>query len=255
MSLIKSKNEVPFLVEGGARLARVLDILVRHARAGISTKELDEIAEHEIRATGDIPAFLNYTPRGGTIPFSGTVCTSVNDEVVHGIPSSRILEEGDIVGLDIGLSHEGLFVDMAVTIPIGAITPEEQKLLEATKKALFIGIEKARAGNTTGDIGAAIEAYARPLGYGIVDELGGHGVGHEVHEEPYVPNVRMRGFNEKLVSGMVIAIEPMLTLGTGNVIFLDDGFTVKTKDGSKSAHFEHTVLITEGEPRILTMPK
>lgn len=253
MSLIKSKEEIELLAIAGSRLARVMNILVEATKPGITTQSLDEIAEREIRSQGDIPSFLNYIPRGGTVPFPGSVCISVNEEVVHGIPGERVLQEGDIVGIDLGLIHKGLFVDMAETISLGTVSEKETKLIEDTKKALFVGIEKARAGNTTGSIGEAIEAYARPLGYGIVHELGGHGVGHAVHEEPYIPNIKMRGFNEVLKPGMVIAIEPMLTLGSSEVDFLDDGFTVLTSDDTKSAHFEHTILITEDAPRILTV--
>jgi len=255
MSLIKTKDDIELLVIGGDHLARVVKILVEATKPGITTKTLDVIAKKEINALGNIPSFLNYTPRGGTRPFPGSVCLSVNDEVVHGIPGDRVLQEGDIVGIDLGLSHGGLFVDMAVTVPLGQITEGEKKLIETTKKALFVGIEKACAGNITGNIGEAIEEFVRPFGYGIVYELGGHGVGHAVHEEPYIPNIKMRGFNELLRPGMVIAIEPMLTLGKGDVDFLNDGFTVKTSDGSKSAHFEHTILITDGAPRILTVIK
>ncbi len=178
---------------------------------------------------------------------------SVNDEVVHGIPSQdRILEEGDIVSIDLGLKHNGMFTDMALTVPVGEISSGSAKLLKTTQKALQIGIGAALGGNTVGDIGHAIESYVHPHRYGIVEVLSGHGVGRAIHEDPYIPNFGKAGKGVKLVPGMVVAIEPMLNNGTKNVDLDEDGYTFHTADGKKSAHFEHTILITEGEPEILT---
>ena len=201
-----------------------------------------------------MPAFLNYQPEGAKYPYPASLCVSVNDEVVHGIPSEeRILKEGDIVGLDLGLKHKNLFTDMAITVPVGKIDKESAKLLDVTQRALAKGISAARGGNTVGDISHAVESEVRPHGYGIVEVLSGHGVGRSIHEDPYIPNFGKPGTGEKLVSGMVVAIEPMINLGTKNVKLDPDGYTYRTRDGSRSAHFEHTVLITNGDPEILTL--
>jgi len=252
MSLIKSEKEIELLKEGGKYLAFVLEKIKEKISPGIFTKDLDIVAEKEIRKLGAVPSFLNYTPWGSEKPYPASLCVSVNDEVVHGIPGGRILKEGDIVGLDIGLIHEKLFVDMAETCPVGKISDEDQKLIEKTKKALHLGIASALPGSKIGAIGSAIENFAKPFGYGIVRDLGGHGVGHAVHEEPYIPNFGDKNSGEELLPGMVLAIEPMLTCGTHKVKLLSDGYTVVTEDGSRSAHFEHSIVITRGAPLILT---
>jgi methionyl aminopeptidase len=253
MIIIKTKEEIEILREGGRRLATILHKVKERVVPGVSTKELDEYAEELIRAGGDVPAFLNYRPEGAPTPFPASLCVSVNDEVVHGIPShDRILEEGDIVAIDLGLKHRGLFTDMALTVPVGKVSPGAIKLIETTEKALEVGISAACGGNTTGDIGHAIESFVRPHKYGIVEVLSGHGVGRAIHEDPYIPNFGKAGKGDKLVPGMVVALEPMLNNGTKNVTLDDDGYTFRTADGKKSAHFEHTILITEGEPEILT---
>ncbi len=223
---------------------------------GVSTKDLDAYAEKLIRDMGDIPAFLNYRPEGADRPFPATLCVSVNDEVVHGIPrKDRILKEGDICSIDLGVKHKGLFTDMALTAPVGKVDKKLRKLMEATEEALHAGIDAAQGGNTVGDIGYAITNYVRSrkeAKYGIVEVLSGHGVGKKIHEDPFIPNFGKRGTGEKLVPGMIVALEPMLNLGTKNVTIDEDGYTIRTADGKKSAHFEHTILITEGEPEILT---
>ncbi len=254
MIIIKTKEEIEILREGGRRLATILHKVKEKVAPGISTKELDDYALKLIRDGGDEPAFLNYRPEGANFPFPASLCVSVNDEVVHGIPSEeRILKEGDIVSIDLGLKHKGLFTDMALTVPVGKIGIGSQKLLETTEKALEVGINAAEAGNTTGDIGHAIESFVHAKGeYGIVEVLSGHGVGKRIHEDPYIPNFGKKGKGEKLVPGMVIALEPMINNGTKNVTMDDDGYTFRTADGKKSAHFEHTILITSGEPEILT---
>jgi len=254
--IIKTPNEIEKLREGGKRLASVLYKVKDKVAPGVSTWELDQYAEKLIKDLGDTPAFLNYKPAGADKPFPASLCVSVNDEVVHGIPSrDRILKEGDIVSIDLGLKHEGLFTDMAITVPVGEISRGNQKLLEVTEKALEIGIDAAQGGNTVGDIGHAIEGFVRAQKsnvYGIVEVLSGHGVGRAIHEDPYIPNFGKAGKGEKLVPGMVVAIEPMLNNGTKNVTIDEDGYTIRTADGKKSAHFEHTILITEGDPEVLT---
>ena len=251
--IVKTDEERKILREGGRRLARVLDEVANAVKPGISTKELDVLAYKLIREGGDSPAFLNYQPEGAKFPYPASLCVSVNDEVVHGIPSpERILKEGDTVSLDLGLKHRNLFTDMAITVPVGNVDAEARRLLKATREALEKGISAARIGNRVGDVSYAIESFVRPHGYGIVEVLSGHGVGRKIHEDPYVPNFGKPGTGPKLEVRMVIAIEPMINLGTKNVILEKDGYTFRTADGKKSAHFEHTILITESGPEILT---
>ncbi len=256
MIIIKTKDEIEILREGGKCLATVLHKVKEKVAPGVSTKELDVYAEELIRDMGDEPAFLNYRPAGAKMPFPASLCVSVNDEVVHGIPSEkRILKQGDIVSIDLGLKHKGLFTDMAMTVPVGQVDESALKLLKVTEQALQVGISNAVVGNTVGDIGNAIESFVRGQGtgkYGIVEVLSGHGVGRAIHEDPYIPNFGKKGKGEKLVSGMVIALEPMLNNGTKNVIIDEDEWTFRTADGKKSAHFEHTILVTEDGPEILT---
>jgi len=239
--------------EGGKRLARVLHKVKEKIVPDVSTKDLDIYTEKLIREMGDSPAFLNYRPDGANASFPASLCVSVNDEVVHGIPNKhRILKEGDIVSIDLGIKHRGLFTDMALTVPVGAVSAGNLKLIQITKQALQVGIDAARAGNTVGDISNSIENFVRPHGYGIVEVLSGHGVGRAIHEDPYIPNFGKKGTGAKLLPGMVIALEPMLNLGTKNVTLDDEGYTFRTADGKNSAHFEHTILITENEAEILT---
>jgi len=256
MIIIKTPEEIEILREGGKHLAIVLHKVKEKVLPGVSTKDLDIYAEKIIREMGDIPAFLNYRPEGANIPFPASLCVSVNDEVVHGIPNkNRILKEGDIVSIDLGLKHKGLFTDMALTVPVGAINAQNKILLEVTEQALMIGINAAQAGDTVGDIGYAIESFVRARKenkYGIVEVLSGHGVGKAIHEDPFIPNFGKKEKGEKLMPGMVVALEPMLNLGTKNVTIDNDQYTFRTADGKPSAHFEHTILITEGEPEILT---
>ena len=257
MIIIKTKEEIETIREGCKNLAIVLNKVKEKVAVGISTKDLDIYAEKIIREMGDVPAFLNYRPEGASTPFPATLCVSVNDEVVHGIPNkNRILKEGDIVSIDLGTKHKGLFTDMAMTVPVGKVSDKNLKLLEVTEKALYVGINAALGGNTVGDIGYAIEKFVRSQEngqkYGIVEVLAGHGVGRAIHEDPFVPNFGKKGTGAKLMPGMIIAIEPMLNLGTKNVTIDDDDWTFRTADKKPSAHFEHTILITEGEPEILT---
>lgn len=252
--IIKNKEEIEIIREGGKHLATVLNKVKDMVAPGVSTKELDTYAEKLIREMGDIPAFLNYRPAGARTPFPASLCVSVNDEVVHGIPKKdRILKEGDIVSIDLGVKHRGLFTDMAMTVPVGNIPENIKKLLEVTEQALLVGIKAANGGNTVGDIGEAIESYVRSQGrYGIVEVLSGHGVGKAIHEDPYIPNFGKKGKGAKLVPGMIVALEPMVNMGTKNVTIDDDDWTFRTADKKKSAHFEHTILITDGDAELLT---
>ncbi len=254
MIKIKKPEEIETMKEGGRRHSFILSEVAKIVRPGVSTQELEGLALRLVLEGGDKAAFLNYKPRGAKRPFPSCLCVSVNNEIVHGIPNENptILQEGDIVSLDLGLTHSGLITDSAITVPVGEVSEENKKLIEHCKEALYLGIKEARGGNHVGDIGHAIESFIRPLGYGLSEGLAGHGVGYKVHEDPFVPNEGKPGRGEKLVPGMVIAIEPMVTLGSSQITLAKDGYTYKTKDGSNAAHFEHTVAITEGDPIILT---
>jgi len=249
---VKDQKQIETLKEAGKRLAFVMGEVKKKVVPGVSTKELDELAEKLIREKGDIPAFLNYQPEGARRPYPATLCVSVNEEVVHGIPGERILEEGDIVGLDMGLKHDGFFVDMAETVPVGNIDDESKKLMNITRESLMVGIEEAKPGNHIGDIGNAIEEFVKPHKYGLVDVLGGHGVGMAVHEDPFIPNFGDKGDGPEIKEGMVLALEPMVNMGTPDVTLSSDGYTFKTKDKTRSAHFEHTILVTANGPEIIT---
>jgi len=251
--IIKTKEQIEIIREGGKILAKVLSMVAKKAKPGISTYDLDQYAFELIKKEGGFSAFLNYKPEGAPKAFPATICISVNNEIVHGIPSkTRILKEGDIVSLDLGIKYKGLFTDHAVTVPVGKISKKDKELLNATKKALEIGIWAARGGDTVGDIGYAIESFVNRK-YGIVRELSGHGVGVKIHEDPYIPNYGKKGKGQKLIPGMIIAIEPMLNIGKDGIVCASDDWTIKTADGTRSAHFEHTVLITEGNAEILTV--
>lgn len=254
MVTIKTPEEIEILKEGGKRHALILRELAAMVAPGLSTDELDRRGRELIAEGGDKPAFLNYKPAGAKRPYPAAVCVSVNDEVVHGIPNENpiVLKEGDIVSIDIGLIHKGLITDAAVTVPVGKVAKETMKLLTAAKEALMKGIKEAKAEQTTGDIGYAISEHLKPLGFGIVQELCGHGVGYSVHEDPFVPNFGVKGRGARLKPGMVIAIEPMVNIGGKDIKLDKDGYTYRTKDGSLSAHFEHTVVITEGAPIVVT---
>ncbi len=254
--IIKTPEEIAILREGGSRLAAILQKVAKKVAPGVSTYDLDQYAYELIKEGGDESAFLGYKPEGQSKAYPASLCTSVNNEIVHGIPSKmKILKEGDIISLDLGIKHNGLFTDHAITVPVGPankLNKASRELLEMTHEALLVGIEAAKGGNTVGDIGHAIESFVNRK-YGIVRELSGHGVGRKIHEDPYIPNYGKPGKGQKLIPGMVVAIEPMLNIGKADIITLPDGYTINTADGSRSAHFEHTVLITEGEAEILTM--
>jgi len=255
MAKIKTAKEIELLRESGKRLARVLQILKSAIKPGVSTKDLDTLALKLIRQGGDLPPFLNYTPPGAKTAFPASLCVSINDEIVHGIPSgSCIVSDGDVVSIDLGLTHQGMITDAALTIIVGKAPPEVTQLVKETARALDEGINAAHVGGHIGDISSAIERVALAKGYGIVRELGGHGVGHKVHEDPYVPNYGKYGVGPILKPGMVLALEPMFMLGGDAIRLMPDGYTIVTKDGSIAAHFEHTIVITDLGPEILTKP-
>ncbi|MEK7129281.1 MAG: type I methionyl aminopeptidase [Patescibacteria group bacterium] len=252
MITIKTKKEIDILREGGKRLAGILLKVRKAVRPGVTSLSLDLLAEKLIREAGDEPAFLRYQPWGAQYPYPASLCVSVNNEVVHGIPRTTKLKDGDIVSLDLGIRHEGLITDAAVTVAVGHADANAEKLIRITQEALGIGILEVKPGNFVGDIGKAIEKFVKPYGYGVVKLLGGHGVGYEVHEEPFIPNYKIKGNGPKLKTGMVLAIEPMLNEGTDDVYLDKDGYTFKTADGKRSAHFEHTVVVTDKGAEILT---
>jgi len=250
--IIKTPEEIQKLREGGKILAKIMKELSSFVKQGISTYDIEEYTRKLIKENGAEPATLNYKPEGASTPFPASICVSVNNGIVHGIPNkSRILKEGDIVSLDLVIKYKGLFTDHAVTVPVGKISKKDQRLLNDTKEALSVGVWAACGGGTVGDIGYAIESFVNKR-YGIIRELSGHGVGRKIHEDPYVPNYGKEKRGQKLIPGMVIAVEPMLSLGSEYITTGNDGWIIKTADGSKSAHFEHTILITEGEAEILT---
>lgn len=251
MITIKSLAEIEVMSEAGKRLAQILEILRSEVRPGITTNYLDKRSEEMIRSMGAEPAFLGYKPSGAKKAYPATICVSINDVVVHGTPSEYIIKDLDLVKLDLGLIFHKFYVDSAVTVPLGKVSEEARKLTETTKRALDRAIEAARPGNTLGDIGSAVEQVVSKTNFSIVKSLTGHGIGRKLHEDPYVFNTGKPGEGEKLEVGMVLALEPMLAIGTDKVKQLnDDGYA--TADGSLAAHFEHTVAITERGPRVLT---
>lgn len=252
--IVKTSEERENLIEGGKRLAVVLVALRDKVAPGVTAEELDDLAEKLIRDGGDEPCFLGYAPEGASRPYPATLCVSVNDEIVHGIPneSEKTLKEGDIVGLDLGLNHNGVIVDAAITVPVGQIDDESNRLLRATEAALAAGIATAHVGGRMGDISHAIQQEIERAGFKVVRELGGHGVGEHVHEEPFIPNFGHEGTGPELVEGMVLALEPISAAGKAGVMLAPDGYTFRTKDGSRSAHFEHTILLEASGARIIT---
>ncbi len=253
MIKLKTPEELKLMRIAGRVTAEVLDIMRDAVRPGISTGELDRLAEEHIRRNNGIPAFKNYRPMSSMTPFPGTICASVNEEVVHGIPSfGRILQEGDIISVDVGAYVNGYCGDAACTYPVGEISSERKKLLEVTETSLNLAISSALAGNTLGDIGNAVESYVKPLGFGIVRDYTGHGIGKKMHEAPQIPNYGKAGQGMTLKAGMTIAIEPMIMSGREKVKTASNGWTVLTLDGSDAAHFERSIAILDGEPEILT---
>ncbi|MDE7254419.1 MAG: type I methionyl aminopeptidase [Acetatifactor sp.] len=245
---VKSEREIELMRESCKRLADVFQNLESAVRPGMSTLDIDAMGEKLIRGHGCIPNFLHYNG------YPASICVSVNEEVIHGIPKrDHILQEGDIVSLDAGLIYKGYHSDMARTFGVGEISEEAKLLIERTKQSFFDGIKMARAGNHLFDISNAIDASIKPYGYGIVREFVGHGIGSKLHEDPQIPNFKQLRRGPKLYAGMTLAVEPMINIGRADVVVLDDDWTVETADGSLSAHYENTILITEGEPEILTL--
>lgn len=247
----KTEQEIAMVAEGGQLIREILHNTAKLAVPGTSTSELNDFADQQIRKIGGRPSFIGYGDPDNAFP--AALCTSVNDVVVHGIPSKAvILKQGDIVGLDIGMEYKGMFTDTAITVGVGGISVQDQRLLQVAQACLEAGIEAAQIGNRIGDIGFAIQSMAEHAGFSVVRDLVGHGVGYEVHEDPAVPNYGRPKTGLALEPGMVLAIEPMLNQGKFDVYFADDGWTVKTVDRSRSAHFEHTIVITIKGPKILT---
>ena len=245
---IKSEREIELMRKAGEILARTHEELAAAIRPGMTTMDIDRLGEKIIRGFGCIPSFKNYNG------YPASICVSVNDEVVHGIPSKhRYLEEGDIVSLDAGVIYKGYHSDAARTVAVGKISPEAEKLIEVTRQCFFEGMKFAKAGNHLNDISAAIQAYAEKFGYGVVRDLVGHGIGTHLHEDPEVPNFAQKKQGIRLEPGMTLAVEPMINMGRPDVIWMDDDWTVKTEDGSLSAHYENTILITDGEPELLSL--
>lgn len=252
MIYIKTKKEIDFIRESCRIVAETLKLVKSNVRVGVTTLELDGIAEDYIRSNDAIPAFKGYS-QGGLPGFPGSVCTSVNDAVVHGIPGKVKLKEGDIISLDVGVLKNNFFGDAALTVAVGKISDEKKKLMEVTEKSLYLGIEQAVNGNKVHDISSAVQEYVEKNGFSVVRDLCGHGVGKFLHEDPAVPNFGKKGTGPKLKNGMTLAIEPMVNAGDYRVKSDSDGWTVLTFDGSPSAHFEHTILISDNSPEILTV--
>ena len=246
MVTIKTEEEIELLRENNLLVSATLAEVGKHIAPGVTTLELDAIAEEFIRSHGAVPGFLGYAG------FPNTLCISVNEQIVHGIPSSYALKEGDIVSVDCGTGRKGFYGDSAYTFAVGNIDPQVAKLLQVTKEALYKGVAQAKAGNRVGDIAAAVQGHAEANGFSVVRELVGHGLGRDMHEDPEVPNYGMRGRGPLLKEGMVICIEPMINMGTKYVVFEDDGWTVRTADRKPSAHFEFAVAIRKGGADVLT---
>ena len=247
MIVFKTPEEVEVMAKASRMVAEALQILKKEVRAGISTDELDRIAEDAIRSRGGVPAFKGYRN------YPKTLCASVNDQVVHGIPSGRRLMDGDIIGLDLGAIVGGFYGDSAVTVPVGSVSPDVQRLIRVTEEALLLGIEQAVVGNRLSDISHVVQTHVEAAGFSVVTEFVGHGIGRQLHEEPQVPNYGKPGQGPRLQPGMVLAIEPMVNMGKSTVRILDDRWTAVTQDGSLSAHFEHTIAIqAKGSARILS---
>lgn len=248
--IIKSDDEIAIMRESGRIVATTMQRLVDELRPGLVVKELDKIVRKEFERHGVIPTFLGYAKP----PYPATVCVSVNEELVHGIPGKRVIKDGDVVSIDLGCTYKGFVADHAVTIIVGEGSPVAKKLVDVTRQALNIGIEQLRPGNRLGQVSHAIQQYIESNGFGVVREYTGHGVGRAMHEEPQVPNFGPQDKGPVLKKGMVLALEPMVTVGDFRTKTLDDRWTVVTADGSLCAHVEHTIAVTDGDPVVLTVP-
>jgi methionyl aminopeptidase len=254
MTKVKTEAEIEILREAGRRLARILHAVGEQAVTGVAVKDLDILAHRLITEGGDVPSFLNYKPAGAKRPYPASLCVSINDAAVHGIPteSDAILTEGDIVSLDAGLTHQGLIADMCITVPVGTIDARGVQLIDAARKARDAGVSVCKAGAHLGDIGAAIEDSLEGTGFFIVEDLGGHGVGHHVHEAPHIFHTGMYGTGPTLEEGMVITIEPTVSEGSTEIVLDSDGYTYRTRDHSRTAQFEHTIVVTKDGCEIIT---
>lgn len=249
---LKTEDEIELMRQANRLVGLTLAELAKHIRPGVSTKQLDRIADEFIRDHGAVPTFLNF-PNPYGAPFPASICTSVNDVVVHGIPDEKtILKEGDIISIDCGTLLNGFNGDSAYTFTVGEVTQEVRQLLQRTKEALYQGIDNARAGKHVGDISQTVQDYCEAVGYGVVRELTGHGIGRKMHEDPLVPNYGRRGNGPLLKAGMCIAIEPMITMGDRQVVLDSDRWTIRSRDGKPAAHFEHTIAVRKGEAEILS---
>jgi methionyl aminopeptidase len=246
--IIKSDEEIAVMREAGRIVAGTMQLLVDELRPGLVVRQLDELVRREFKKHNVVPTFLGYAQP----PYPATLCVSVNEEIVHGIPGKRVIRDGDVVSLDLGCTYRGFVADHAVTVIVGKGTPEKQKLVDVTRQALCVGIEHLRPGRRLGEVSHAIEQYIESNGFGVVREYCGHGVGRSMHEEPQVPNYGPPDRGPVLRKGMVLALEPMVTVGDWHTRQLDDKWTVVTADGSLSAHFEHTIAVTDGDPVVLT---
>ena len=246
MIIVKTREQIEIMRESALVVSRTLGMLAKEVKPGVTTLQLDKLAEDYIRSQGAVPGFL------GLYDFPNTLCMSPNAQVVHGIPNDKPLHEGDIISIDCGAVKNGYYGDHAYTFAVGEIDPAVKKLLQVTKESLYIGIREFKAGNRVGDVGFAIQNHCEKHGYGVVRELVGHGLGTQMHEDPEMPNYGRRGRGKKFVEGTVVAIEPMINLGTHRINQLSDGWTILTKDGKPSAHFEHNVAIVDGKPELLS---
>lgn len=252
MILIKTKKEIDFISESCKIVAETLQLLKSNVKTGITTLELDKIAEDYIRSNDALPAFKGYS-QGGAPGFPGTICSSVDEEVVHGIPGNRVLKNGEIISIDMGVLKNNYYGDAALTVAVGEVSIEKMKLMEVTEQSLYLGIQQAISGNKVHDISNAVQMYVEANGFSVVRDLCGHGVGKYLHEAPSIPNFGKKGTGPKLKNGMTLAIEPMINAGRYDVITAKDGWTILTADGSTSAHFEHTILVNGNTPEILTV--
>ena len=246
MIIVKTREEIEIMRESALIVSKTLGLLAKEVKPGVSTLHLDKIAEEFIREEGAIPGFL------GLYDFPNTLCMSPNEQVVHGIPNKEPLIEGDIISIDCGALKNGFYGDHAYTFAVGEIAPETEKLLQVTKESLYVGIREFKLGNRVGDVGYAIQKYSEDHGYGVVRELVGHGLGRKMHEDPEMPNYGKRGRGKKFIEGQVVAIEPMINLGTHRIKQHRDGWTITTQDNKPSAHFEHDVAIVDGKPELLS---
>lgn len=252
MIFLKTDEEIELMREANRLVGMTLGEVAKHIKPGVTPAQLDKIAKEFIYDHGAIPSFLGYKGAPGTVDFPGAICASVNDQVVHGFPTDYILKDGDVISVDCGTEKNGFCGDSAYTFCVGEVAEDVKALLRTTKEALYLGIEKAVEGNRIGDIGEAVQTYCEKRGYSVVRELVGHGIGRKMHEAPEVPNYGKRGTGPLLKKGMCIAIEPMINMGSKNVVFENDGWTIRTRDRKPSAHFEHTVAIRQGKADILS---